>query len=219
MHEELERALVDYYNEYRPLFDNVPPYYSIPIPETRMVKERKQREYWDVVTFSSVKRRFEGVTKLSPAATDIFTSNKYKDKKRWVINVNPIYYNCPRDLKNDLFPLLHEMTHVKKRLLSKNNLSIDYEKFPEMVSKAGEYHAELNPDGSNPDDEDFVLFLCFLAEVILNDKNKKRKKQMPGVSELNHPDPIKYLVDKLYPHKIDAFLRVQNKRERWQNDK
>ena len=125
INEKLKKALVDYYNEYRPLFDNVPPDCSIPIPKAKTKKERKQKEYWDVVTSSSVKRRFEGIRELSPAAIDTFTSKKYEEKERWTINLNPVYFSHPRDSKEEVFPLLHEMTHVKERVLSKNNLKLE----------------------------------------------------------------------------------------------
>lgn len=82
INEKLKKALVDYYNEYRPLFDNAPPDCSIPIPKAKTKKERKQKEYWDVVTSSSVKRRFEGIRELSPAAIDTFTLKKYEEKER-----------------------------------------------------------------------------------------------------------------------------------------
>ena len=82
INEKSKRVLVDYYNEYRPLFNNVPPYCSMPIPEAKIKNKRTQKEYWDVVTFSSVKRRFEGTRKLSPAAIDTFTSKKYEEKER-----------------------------------------------------------------------------------------------------------------------------------------
>ena len=212
INEKLERALVDYYNEYLPLFDSVPPYCSIPIPKAKTKKERKQKEYWDVVTFSSVKRRFEGIRELSPAAIDTFTSKKYEEKERWTINLNPVYFSCPRDLKEEVFPLLHEMTHVKEGILYKNNLKLENEKLPEMVLKSKELHAELNPKNLNPDGEDFVLLLCFLAEVILNDKNKMRKNQIVGKRGIKHSDPIKCLVEQLYPDKYVAYLKIQNKK-------
>jgi len=209
INEKLERALVDYYNEYRPLFDNVPPYCSIPIPEATMVKDGKKEEE---ITFDAEDLRTESGSPAFMATRCVLPDYEGDDRLRCVIIVNSRFYNYSQDLNEDLFPLLHEMTHVKEGILYKNNLKLENEKLLEIVLKSKELHAELNPKNLNPDGEDFVLLLCFLAEVILNDKNKMRKNQIVGKRGIKHSDPIKCLVEQLYPDKYVAYLKIQNKK-------
>jgi hypothetical protein len=197
MKEELEKALVDYYNELRPLFQSIPPCYSITIPYAKRKKERKHKEYWDVVTFCSRKTRFKGINRLSPMEFITFRSTKYMDRKRWAINVNPLYCSHPQELNEDLFPLLHEMVHVKQGILGSNNLHLDYEKFSDMDSlKIKKLCNQLNPEKRNKDGDDVILLLFLLAKNILNDENFLQ--MVIGNREIDDTDPTGWLVKQMY---------------------
>lgn len=124
MHEELERELVDYYNEYRPLFDNIPPYYSIPIPEAEIKEDHERKEYKNT-TFDVDSEKFKNNLDSSMCAS--VNKNIWKT----TIYINPTYYHYSSNLSGLLlFPPLHEMVHIKQAVLKSKGSEFKCENSP-----------------------------------------------------------------------------------------
>lgn len=208
-----KKALVDYYNEYRSLFEIVPPCFPVPIPEAKMSSDYQEDNSCDVVLFDAKDRLLTKSGETAFMSTSSSLSAEYEDGNRLlcVITVSGAFYNSPQDLDKDLFPLLHEMVHIKEWVLIKNNLSVDYTNFPKVFSKAKKIHSELNPDGSNQDKEEFIFLLYFLSEAILKDENEERKQKLLKVKEIIQPDPVKCLIERLYPCKYCMATKLKPK--------
>ena len=213
---QLKKALVDFYNESRSHFENVPPFYNepIPIPEAEIKGGHEIKEYKNT-TFDVDFEKFKNSD--SPMCN---TVNKAVWKN--TIYVNPIYYRYPSNLSGLLlFPPLHEMIHVKQAVLKYKNLEfkckifpcVDFsrakELFKGLQSKGGEnFRREIIKDGV-----DCFVMCDYLAQELLKDKEFKQK--LIGERNIESSNQINWLTEHLYWFNRKEYSREGGMKHPW----